>query len=260
MFDVSLLDLFKAELEVHVPALSEGLLCLEKDPHQPKILESLMRAAHSIKGAAKIIGVESAVRIAHVMEDCFVAAQKGQITITPQAMDVLLQGVDALQQIQPSPDDPDGSASVPVARVSQLTDAISAIRNGTLPATPAPAQSAPAPAEVTSAAATPVVATVPNAPPIAPPPTLRPGGNLDALQAETMRLQLADMLTHGTPEVQLDLGAVRDVDPTGLAFLAQLAGNAARKSPRPRLRLTNVSPQIRQLLRLTGLDSGFALV
>ena len=36
-----------------------------------------MRAAHSIKGAARVVGVDPAVSVAHVMEDCFVAAQKG---------------------------------------------------------------------------------------------------------------------------------------------------------------------------------------
>ena len=34
-FDPSLLDLFRAELETHLPALSEGLLALEKDPTSP---------------------------------------------------------------------------------------------------------------------------------------------------------------------------------------------------------------------------------
>ena len=37
-----------------------------------------MRAAHSLKGAARIVGLDAAVRVAHAMEDCLVAAQKGR--------------------------------------------------------------------------------------------------------------------------------------------------------------------------------------
>ena len=99
--DPALLDLFRAEIDTHLPALSEGLLALEKDPNQPKRLEALMRAAHSIKGAARIVGVEAAVQVAHAMEDCFVAAQKGAIALTSDAVDVLLGGVDALQRDRP---------------------------------------------------------------------------------------------------------------------------------------------------------------
>ena len=64
-----------------------------------------MRAAHSLKGAARIVGLDAAVRVAHAMEDCFVAAQKGKIVLQPEHVDILLQGVDLL--------DPDrtGSAS-----------------------------------------------------------------------------------------------------------------------------------------------------
>ena len=36
-----------------------------------------MRAAHSLKGAARIVGLTVGVRVAHAMEDCFVAAQQG---------------------------------------------------------------------------------------------------------------------------------------------------------------------------------------
>jgi len=34
-----------------------------------------MRAAHSLKGAARIVDLADGVRVAHAMEDCFVAAQ-----------------------------------------------------------------------------------------------------------------------------------------------------------------------------------------
>ena len=44
--------------------------------------EMLMRAAHSFKGAARIVNLQSAVRVAHAMEDCFALAQQGKLLAT----------------------------------------------------------------------------------------------------------------------------------------------------------------------------------
>ena len=52
----SLLELFKLEAETHCAALSDGLLTLERSPGEVSVVEPLMRAAHSIKGAAKRVG------------------------------------------------------------------------------------------------------------------------------------------------------------------------------------------------------------
>ena len=58
-----------------------------------------MRAAHSLKGAARVVGLDAAVRVAHAMEDCLVAAQKGQVALGPGGIDALLRGVDLLTQV-----------------------------------------------------------------------------------------------------------------------------------------------------------------
>ena len=70
----------------------------------------MMRAAHSIKGAARVVGVEPAVSVAHVMEDCFVAAQKKAIALSPGDVDVLLRGVDLLGKISSAMRDPNALA------------------------------------------------------------------------------------------------------------------------------------------------------
>ncbi|MFN6441422.1 MAG: Hpt domain-containing protein [Nostoc sp. DedSLP01] len=95
----SMMDLFKLEAEVQVNILNNGLLAIENKPQSAQELEALMRAAHSIKGAARIVGLDGVVELAHVMEDCFVSAQSKTITLTPDDVDVLLQGVDLLQSI-----------------------------------------------------------------------------------------------------------------------------------------------------------------
>ncbi|QHC94183.1 hybrid sensor histidine kinase/response regulator [Pseudomonas sp. R84] len=99
MRDASLLELFSLEAEAQTQVLSAGLLALERNPTQADQLESCMRAAHSLKGAARIVGIDSGVSVAHVMEDCLVSAQEGRLLLRPEHIDALLQGTDLLMRI-----------------------------------------------------------------------------------------------------------------------------------------------------------------
>jgi two-component system sensor histidine kinase and response regulator WspE len=92
--DLSLLALFRAEVESYAAVLSEGLVALEANQGDPGAVEPLMRAAHSIKGAARVVGLDAAVRIAHAMEDALVAVQEGRAALAPAGIDVLLRGLD----------------------------------------------------------------------------------------------------------------------------------------------------------------------
>ncbi|HEX5843066.1 MAG TPA: hybrid sensor histidine kinase/response regulator [Pseudomonas sp.] len=99
MRDASMLELFQLEAETQTQVLGAGLLLLERDPTQAEQLEACMRAAHSLKGAARIVGVEAGVQVAHVMEDCLVAAQEGRLQLSPAHIDALLLGSDLLLRI-----------------------------------------------------------------------------------------------------------------------------------------------------------------
>ena len=92
----SLLDLFREEAQTQTRVLSDGLLALEHRPTDASQLEACMRAAHSLKGAARIIGLQDGVDIAHLMEECFVAAQTGALLLSTAHVDELLRGVDLL--------------------------------------------------------------------------------------------------------------------------------------------------------------------
>ncbi|PSB51830.1 hybrid sensor histidine kinase/response regulator [filamentous cyanobacterium Phorm 6] len=105
MSNFSMMDLFRMEADSQVEILNENILALENNPSSPAELESLMRAAHSLKGAARIVGLDAAVRVAHVMEDCFVAAQAGAIALdAPDKIDVMLRAIDLLAQISQIPE------------------------------------------------------------------------------------------------------------------------------------------------------------
>lgn len=105
----SMRDLFRIEAESQVSALTLGLLALEQDSRRADQLEACMRAAHSLKGAARIVDIRAGVTIAHAMEDLFVAAQEGRTRLGRAHIDLLLKSVDLIAGIAKSPELETGS-------------------------------------------------------------------------------------------------------------------------------------------------------
>lgn len=143
MRDASLLELFSLEADAQTQVLSAGLLALERNPTQADQLEACMRAAHSLKGAARIVGVDAGVSVAHVMEDCLVSAQESRLYLQPEHIDALLQGTDLLMRIA-TPGNNVGPADIEgyVALMERLLDPSQPI----IQAAPAAAAPEPAPA------------------------------------------------------------------------------------------------------------------
>ncbi|KVS25588.1 hybrid sensor histidine kinase/response regulator [Burkholderia vietnamiensis] len=119
---LSLLELYREETRTQTQALSERLLVLEAREPDATALDACMRAAHSLKGAARIVGVPPGVDIAGRMEECFVAAQAGAIALSAAHVDVLLAGVDLLLRVA-DPDAPPVSAAEIDAFALALTSA-----------------------------------------------------------------------------------------------------------------------------------------
>lgn len=108
----SMLDLFRIEAENQTQALIAGLLALERDPNAAEHLEACMRAAHSLKGAARVVDLAPGIDLAHAVEDLFVAAQHGDIVLRQHQIDLLLRGADLLLEIAKSPEDSQKTAKV----------------------------------------------------------------------------------------------------------------------------------------------------
>jgi two-component system, chemotaxis family, sensor histidine kinase and response regulator WspE len=162
--DLSMLDLLRMEVETHVAPLERGLLALESAQAPRDKIEPLMRAAHSIKGAGRILGLAQVVTLAHAMEDVFVAAQEGRLAILPELVDLLLQAVDVFKRLAAQP-----PATIPAwlqeqeATMGSMTDTLRAVL--------AAPQAATAVALQTPAAVAPQapMAVVPQTPPAAAP-------------------------------------------------------------------------------------------
>ena len=97
--DVSMMDLFRMEAGSQTQLLTDALLAMERGASDAATVESLMRAAHSIKGAAAIVGLDVVVQLAHAMEDVFVGVQHASLELTPAHIDVLLSAVDVMTQV-----------------------------------------------------------------------------------------------------------------------------------------------------------------
>ncbi|MEB0104824.1 hybrid sensor histidine kinase/response regulator [Pseudomonas sp. MH9.3] len=140
MRDASLLELFSLEADAQTQVLSAGLLALERNPTQADQLEACMRAAHSLKGAARIVGVDAGVSVAHVMEDCLVSAQEARLYLQPEHIDALLQGTDLLMRIAtPGNDVSPADIAAYVALMERLLDPSQPTAKIAAPAEPAPA-------------------------------------------------------------------------------------------------------------------------
>ncbi|HRP02233.1 MAG TPA: hybrid sensor histidine kinase/response regulator [Candidatus Kapabacteria bacterium] len=91
--DITMLELFRVELDNNAHLLEKGLINLENQANGNN-LEPLMRAAHSIKGAARIVGLPKAVELSHAMEDLLEKALKSSYELTNIDIENLLDGND----------------------------------------------------------------------------------------------------------------------------------------------------------------------
>ena len=279
-----MLELFRAEVETHAASLTNGLLKLEHDSNTPGLLDGMMRAAHSIKGAARIVRIMPAVEVSHVMEDCFVAAQRGELVLEPNGIDVLLQSVDLLAQISNESKSEtanwDSFQDITATTVAQIRCVLQGrpVSSEAQEARPTKQTGAPEsigipPIDVVHpirSEAKPVTVQIPVAElPITPTkPSVRnnPRNNtnkpsnclfapkkLRANNSEVLRRELLEAFAHEPPytEVVLDLSKTEDLDAIGLAFLHS-AVRFAEKNSRE-LKLQHASPMVHRVLSALGI-------
>jgi two-component system sensor histidine kinase and response regulator WspE len=187
----SLIDLFREEARTQARVLNDGLLTLDRAPRDAAALEACMRAAHSLKGAARIVGVQVGVELAHAMEDCFVAAQEGRALLDPAWIDELLRGVDIVARIGNDEDESarDAVGACVASLQARMVDVLphgAVIRRDVTP--PAAVVSEPAPS---AAAASPTPAVSSSADP-RPDPDAAFNLIADALRAEATQQNAPD--------------------------------------------------------------------
>ncbi|HSA06317.1 MAG TPA: hybrid sensor histidine kinase/response regulator [Candidatus Gastranaerophilales bacterium] len=94
-----ILNIFREESEEQLQKLNKNLLSLEANPKDHTAISELFREAHSLKGAARMIGLDDIQSIAHKLEDVFGQAKEGYLRITPEIIDVMCRAVDYISSI-----------------------------------------------------------------------------------------------------------------------------------------------------------------
>ena len=97
--DLFMVELFLKELSDQVKNLNKALIALESNPQEAKQLEIIMRAAHSIKGAARIVEFENIENLAHRLEDLFQESQQNKIRLIPEQFDLFFEVSDFFKSL-----------------------------------------------------------------------------------------------------------------------------------------------------------------
>lgn len=97
--DDELREVFKTASAEHLQNLNDGLLYLEKNPHDQIKLEELLREAHSLKGDAGMLGVKDVATLAHQIEHLLGGLKRQETILSAELVDRISHGIDAMGQL-----------------------------------------------------------------------------------------------------------------------------------------------------------------
>ncbi len=93
----ALLQTFLAEAEETFAHMEQGLVVLESRPDDDQLLHGLFRDAHTVKGAAGLVGFDAVRDLAHDLEDVLERLRKRTLAVTGVLVTLLLRSVDVLR-------------------------------------------------------------------------------------------------------------------------------------------------------------------
>jgi len=92
-------DVFFEESFEGLDAMESGLLNLEDGAADVEAINTIFRAAHSIKGGAGTFGFMAVSEFTHKMETLLDEMRNGEREVTPESTNVLLEAVDVLREM-----------------------------------------------------------------------------------------------------------------------------------------------------------------
>lgn len=147
---------FLVEAFEMIETLDQDLVELESRPDDLELLNGIFRVAHTIKGSSSFLNFDILTRLTHHMEDVLNQARKGDLSLTPEIMDTVLESIDMMKDLLNNIRDTgtDTEAGIDIEPVVVKLDNISKGESvGAAPAEPAAAPAAEAPAAQEAAAA-----------------------------------------------------------------------------------------------------------
>ncbi|CAG0969696.1 chemotaxis protein CheA [Geobacter sp.] len=95
--DQELLEGFLTETAELLEKLDDDLVALEKAPSDTELMNGIFRSIHTVKGASSFLGFELLVKVTHKTEDVLNRLRRGELEVTPEIMDVILEAVDLVK-------------------------------------------------------------------------------------------------------------------------------------------------------------------
>jgi len=97
--DQELLEGFLAETTELLEKLDDDLIALEKSSDDPELMNRIFRSIHTVKGASSFLGFDLLVRVTHKTEDVLNRLRKGELQLTSEIMDVVLEATDLVKTL-----------------------------------------------------------------------------------------------------------------------------------------------------------------
>lgn len=97
--DEDILQDFLVEAGEILEALQEQLVELENNPDDSALLNAIFRGFHTVKGGAGFLSLTELVDVCHGAENVFDILRTGKRRVTPALMDVILQALDAVNEM-----------------------------------------------------------------------------------------------------------------------------------------------------------------
>ncbi len=95
--DQELLEGFLSETAELLEKLDDDLVALEKSSDDADLLNRIFRSIHTVKGASSFLGFDLLVKVTHKTEDVLNRLRKGELQVTPEIMDVILEATDLVK-------------------------------------------------------------------------------------------------------------------------------------------------------------------
>ena len=92
------LPMFLAEGREHLQELNLAVVRIEEQPGDQATVDEIFRIAHSMKGMSATMGFEGMAALTHEMEDVFELLRQRADGLGREAVDVLLECLDALSE------------------------------------------------------------------------------------------------------------------------------------------------------------------
>ena len=108
---------FIEEAKDHLNTIEQGLLSLQSTMEDSEMMNEVFRAAHSVKGGAGMLGINSIHRTAHRLEDCLKVLQESPVKVDSQLESLFLQVFDTLEALVEQLQGPFGLADETANRI-----------------------------------------------------------------------------------------------------------------------------------------------